>query len=350
MLPPDLPDSPESSVVGGKKKSKMRGILWMSLFVLILGAAALGWFVSYALSPGPEVDSSEAIVFIPKGTSVEKIAGLLGEAKLLDPDFRFLLLTRFLNVSAKLPAGEFRLDTNQTPVELLKQLVTAEPVQHQITIAEGLRLEEIAAIFAASDWVDEDHFSELTRDPGLIAEFGLGAPPSLEGYLFPDTYRLRKPSPGAKAIITRLVNRSLEVWQSLDHGTSDLGRHEVFTLASIVEKETGKGDERPLIASVFHNRLRRNMKLQSDPTVIYGIADFNGSLTKKNLTSSTPYNTYQIAGLPPGPICSPGKDSLQAVLTPADSKYLYFVSKNDGSHHFSTNLREHNRAVRKYQR
>lgn len=309
-----------------------------------------GWFASYAYSPGPRVDFSEATVFIPHGTSVEKISKLLDDAGLLQADFRFLLLTRFMDASSRLPAGEFRLDANQTPVDLINELVLAEPVEHRITIAEGLRLEEIGATFAARGWVDQDRFVELARDPKLIAELGLGSLESLEGYLFPDTYRLVKPSPGEKAIIGRLVKRSLEVWQSLDRGDSQLDMYDAFTLASIVEKETGKGDERPLIASVFLNRLKRNMKLQSDPTVIFGIEDFEGTLTRKDLKSQTAYNTYHIRGLPPGPICSPGRDSLQAVLTPATSNYLYFVSKNDGSHQFSTNLKEHNRAVRKYQR
>lgn len=322
----------------------------MSLFLFLVLAALSGWFVHYALSPGPEAESPEAVVFIPRGTSVREIGALLSQAELLHQDIRFVPLTRILGLAAKLPAGEFRLATSQSPVELLKQLVSASPVQHQITVVEGLRLEEIADLFAAQGWIARDRFLELSADPEFISGLGLGSVASLEGYLFPDTYRLVKPSPGEEKIISRLVNRSLEVYDSLDRGASELTRHQVFTLASVIEKETGKGDERPVIASVFLNRLERNMKLQSDPTVIYGIDNFRGSLTKKDLKSSTPYNTYQISGLPPGPICSPGKDSLQAVFAPADTDYLYFVSKNDGSHHFSTNLKEHNRAVRKFQR
>lgn len=322
----------------------------MSLFIFLSLAAVSGWLFHYALSPGPEVKNSDAIVFIPRGTSVRGIGTLLSQAELLDQDFRFVPLTRILGLSAKLPAGEFRLATGQSPVDLLRQLAASEPVQHQLTVVEGLRLEDIADLFAGQGWVDKARFLELSGDPEFIEGFGLEPLASLEGYLFPDTYRLVRPSPGEEKIIARLVNRALEVYGSLDQGASALTRHQVFTLASIVEKETGKGDERPVIASVFLNRLARNMKLQSDPTVIFGIDNFSGSLTKKDLKSPTPYNTYQLSGLPPGPICSPGKDSLQAVFAPADTMYLYFVSKNDGSHHFSTNLREHNRAVRKFQR
>jgi UPF0755 protein len=321
-----------------------------SLFFVILAGGLAGWFALYAFSPGPSVDNPEATVFIAPGSSVDEIGELLDAAGLLRADFRFLLLTRLLDVSSKLPAGEFRLTTNQTPVELLHQLVSAKPLSHRITIAEGLRIEEIAALFAEAGWVDKERFIALTRDARFIQSLGLEPLDSLEGYLYPDTYLMTKPAPPEEALIERLVSRSLSVWSTLDRDDSQLSRHQVFTLASIVEKETGREEERPLIASVFHNRLERSMKLQSDPTVIYGIEGFSGTITKKDLTSPNPYNTYHIQGLPPGPICSPGREALQAVLTPADTDYLYFVSKNDGSHQFSTNLRDHNRAVRTYQR
>lgn len=343
-------DVPEPSTDGKNKKNLIKGVFLTSLFVFIVSALVAGWFGYYALTPGPEVTYPQATVFIDRGTSVEKIGGLLDEARLLDDDVRFSLLTRILGVSSKLPAGEFLLSTNQTPLDLINQLAAARPIQHSITIAEGLSAEEIAEIFAKENWVDKKRFIDLIKDHQFISEFDLGSLTSLEGYLFPDTYKLTRPTPGEASIIQRLVNRCLQVWNTLEKGDSRLSRHEVFTLASIVEKETGKGEERLLIASVFLNRLKRKMKLQSDPTVIYGIENFNGTLTMKDLKTPTPYNTYQISGLPSGPICSPGEDSLQAVLTPADSKYLYFVSKNDGSHQFSKNLREHNRAVRKYQR
>jgi UPF0755 protein len=344
------PDSPEPSADDRKNNSLLRGVLWASLFLLAAAAALIGWFAHYALSPGPQADDSSRTVVIPRGASVEQIGELLGDAGLLDADLRFLLLTRILGVSSTLPAGEFILDANQSPVDLLNQLVSAKPVQHQLTVVEGLRLEEIADILAADNWIDKERFLELAGNAGFIAELGLGQLSSLEGYLFPDTYLLVRPSPGEEKILSRLVNRALGVYRSLEPGDTALTRHQVFTLASIVEKETGRADERPLIASVFHNRLGRRMKLQSDPTVIYGSENFSGPLTKKDLKTPTPYNTYTISGLPPGPICSPGRESLQAVLAPAATSYLYFVSRNDGSHHFSTSLREHNRAVRKYQR
>lgn len=333
-----------------KNKLPIRGVLRTSLIALVALASISWWFGHYALTPGPTKIEPTSTVFIPRGTTVAGIGTLLDEAKLIHDDLRFGLLTKLMRVSAKLPAGEFKLSTNQTPVDVINELVAARPIQHQITIAEGLNISEIADIFHNNDWADKSRFMALCGDPQFINELGLTELESLEGYLFPDTYRLMRPASDEKVLIRKLVNRSLDVWQGLDRGESSLSRHQVFTLASIVEKETGKAEERSLIAAVFLNRLHKKMKLQSDPTVIYGITDFDGALTKIQLRTKTAYNTYQIPGLPPGPICSPGREALQAVLTPADSKYLYFVSKNDGSHHFSKSLREHNRAVNRYQR
>ncbi len=341
----ELPGQPDQ-----KRPSSKGWILWLLAALVLVPAGMAFWLGSYALTPGPAGTKPEAVVFIPRGTSVEQISSILDQADLIHGDFRFVVLTRLMQVSARLPAGEFRLKTSQTPVALIRELVAARPLQHPVTIPEGLNITEIAEIFAEGSWANPERFIALSRDPQFIAGLGLPELASLEGYLYPDTYQLLKPAPTEEQLIRKLVNRALEVWNGLDSGKTDLNRHQVFTLASIVEKETGRADERPLIAAVFLNRLARNMKLQSDPTVIYGLEDFDGTLTQTLLKSDTAYNTYRIAGLPPGPICSPGKDALQAVISPAESNYLYFVSKNDGSHHFSTNLREHNRAVRKYQR
>ncbi|MCG6929617.1 MAG: endolytic transglycosylase MltG [Desulfofustis sp.] len=325
-------------------------MLRASLCVLLALSALCGWLAWYAFTPGPDTTEKTAVVFIPRGASVEEITGLLADGGLIHGDIRFGLLARIMRVSAQLPAGEFRLATARRPLDLIDELVHAQPLQHRITIPEGLTVGQIADIFAADGWVDRNRFIERASDPSLIGELGLDGIASLEGYLFPDTYQLIKPSPGEEALIRKLAGRALAVWNELQTGEQQLDRHQVFTLASIVEKETGRAEERPLIASVFLNRLQRKMKLQSDPTVIYGIENFTGPLTKRDLNTATPYNTYQIDGLPPGPICSPGRDALVAVLEPAESDYLYFVSKNDGSHQFSKSLREHNRAVRTYQR
>ena len=346
------PSDTQEPLAGGKKRrtTVIRGVLWTSLCVLAVTAVAGCWIAWYAFTPGPDIDQEQSLVLIPRGSSVGNITKLLADSGLIYDDIRFGLLTKIMQVSAQLPAGEFELSNGQKPIDLIDELVHAKPVQHRITISEGLTIDQVADIFSAGGWIEKPRFIELTSDPSLIEELELGKIDSLEGYLFPDTYLLIKPPPGEAALIKKLVGRALSVWNELEAGEQRLTRHEVFTLASIVEKETGRAEERPLIASVFLNRLQRNMKLQSDPTVIYGIKNFKGPLTKADLKTQTPYNTYQIPGLPPGPICNPGRDALAAVLAPADSNYLYFVSKNDGSHQFSKNLREHNRAVRTYQR
>jgi UPF0755 protein len=191
----------------------------------------------------------------------------------------------------------------------------------------------------------------LATDRPFLKSLGISAE-TVEGYLYPDTYRFARPTT-AKDVMRAMVDQLGQVltqeWQ-VRAKDIHMTIHEVLTLASVIEKETGSGDERPHISSVFHNRLRKKIPLQSDPTVIYGLPNFDGNLHKKDLSHPSPYNTYRWAGLPPGPIASPGAESIRAALYPAPSAYLYFVSKNDGTHEFSTNLIEHNKAVEKYQK
>ena len=344
-----MTDPPEQRL--STKRQSIKIATWAVACITVTLLMVVIWFFSYTLRPGPLITESTAVIFIPKGTSSRDIVGLLAEQRLIHNDTRFLILVRLMGQSANLQAGEFRLKTNQSPLAVIKELSSARPVEHSITIPEGLTIAQIAAIFSAQGWVDESRFISLANDPAFIAQLGIHNNNSLEGYLFPETYRLIKPSKGEAAILKMLVDQALSVWSQLAvNDNSGLTRHQVFTLASIIEKESGVSAERPLIASVFLNRLKKKMKLQSDPTVIYGLEKYSGNLTKADLKTQTPYNTYVIPGLPKGPIANPGRQSLQAVLSPAESDYLYFVSKNDGTHYFSTSLRQHNRAVQKYQR
>lgn len=309
------------------------------------------WYSRYIVSPGPHADAPEETVVIARGSSVVAIKDILVEKKIIHDDIRFLLLARFEGYANRLQAGEFLLPTGALPLEILEILSSARSVQYRITIPEGLRAREIAQVFAAEGWCDGERFNRLVTDATFIARFDLPSITSLEGFLYPDTYFLTRDVRGAESIITLMVSRFIEVWQGLVKDldqTPDL--FDTLILASIVEKETGAPEERGLIAGVFHNRLRKKMLLQSDPTVIYGIKDFEGNITRKHLRTVTPYNTYKIRGLPVGPICNPGKDALKAVIAPVATKYLYFVSKNDGTHQFSRTLSEHNWAVTKYQR
>ncbi len=309
------------------------------------------WMYIYASSNGPQVESAESIITIPSGTSMRGIAAILGNAGIIDNDIRFLFLAKWLGVAGKLRAGEFRVPTGMTPVEVLKMLVKAKVVQHAITIPEGLNAQEIAQIFSERGWGNSETYGSLIHDKAFIESLGITGITSLEGYLYPDTYYLTREIRTAEEIITLQVRRFQEVWGELVKDMSpEPDMVNTVILASMVEKETGSSPERPLIASVFKNRLRKGMRLQSDPTVVYGVAGYSGVITRKHLKTPTPYNTYVIEGLPIGPIANPGREALHAVLFPATSKFLYFVSKNDGTHQFSTNLKDHNRAVRKYQR
>jgi len=326
-------------------------IFWPLLLVFLYLLSFCGWVALYALQPGPPVTHGSAIVTIPKGAGVRQIGDLLADSGLVHRDIRFQLVAQAMGIASKLPAGEFELTGGRNPVDLLKQLAAAKPYNHVVTIPEGLQATDIGEIISATGLGNRERFLSLVSDSSFIRSLNLENLSSLEGYLFPDTYHLKRDNGMEERLIRRMVARFQTVYGRLETGNNEkLTRHEIVTLASIVEKETGNPEERSTIAAVFLNRLKRKMRLQSDPTVIYGLERFSGNLTKEDLKTNTPYNTYTNGGLPPGPICNPGSGALQAVFSPAEANYLYFVSKNDGSHHFSKSLQEHNRAVYKYQK
>ncbi len=338
-----------------KRFNGKRVVLWTALFLFLAGLMLFIWFAAYLVGKGPGPAGRKVVVTIPSGTSVRGAARILGENGLIYDDIRFSLLVKLSGHAAHIRAGEFQLVTGKTPGKLLEELLKARQVQHPITIREGLRAQEIGEIFAAEGWCDAKSFMDHVTDSSLIASLGLKGLDSLEGYLYPDTYMLTLEIKGAEKIITMMVRRFFQVWKDLiqqENMEAPFSRKEVVILASIIEMETGDPGERPLIAGLFLNRLARGMRLQSDPTVIYPYRNrgYSGPITRTHLRTSSPYNTYILSGLPAGPICNPGRESLLAVLRPVESNYLYFVSKNDGTHSFSRTLREHNRAVQKYQR
>ncbi|MEN8687044.1 MAG: endolytic transglycosylase MltG, partial [Desulfuromonadales bacterium] len=229
-------------------------------------------------------------------------------------------------------------------------LVAGDIRRFQVTIPEGFNLREIAVRLAETGIGTAEDFLAPCYDPGFIKELAIEAD-SLEGYLFPETYTYTSSSTVRqllRAMVDQL-NRHFSPAMLERAAALQMNRHELLTLASIIQKEAGNVMEMPLISAVFHNRLKRGIALQADPTVIYGIADFDGNLTRKHLATPTPYNTYRKRGLPPGPIASPGLFALRAAANPAKTKALYFVARGDGTHEFSETLREHNRAVRRYQ-
>ncbi len=286
-----------------------------------------------------------------EGASFTAVSDLLAEHHLTTNRFYFRLLGRWTEKDQMIKRGRYTFHTAMRPIDILDELVRGRVVQKEVIIREGLNAKQIGRILEEAGLLIEEEFAEAIRDPVLLSELEISAD-SLEGYLFPDTYLFPEEAP-VQEIIKQMVNRfHVSFDAALQARADQLGitRQEAVTLASIIDKETMAAFERPIISAVFHNRLKIGMRLQSDPTVIYGITDFNGDLTRTDLQTFTPYNTYVIAGLPPGPIANPGQAALEAAVSPADVDYLYFVSKNNGTHYFSKTLREHNAAVNQYQR
>lgn len=318
--------------------------------LLILGALATFYLWLYYHTP----TAREALpqhVDIPSGMGLQAIAATLEEAHLIRHRWMFILYVALLHRGPYLQAGEYALRATMSPAQIVSTLRRGKVVQHLLTIPEGLTVREVATLVAAKGLGHPQRLLDLAIDRTFIASLGYPAP-SLEGYLFPDTYRVPRGMPERDLLM--LMVRTLQ-----EHYTQDiaaqaerlgLSQHEVLTLASLVEKEAQLDEERPLIAAVYHNRLRRGMRLQCDPTVIYALGErFDGNLRKADLDVDSPYNTYRYAGLPPGPIAAPGRRSIEAAVAPAAVDYLYFVATGNGRHQFSTTLLEHNHAVTKYQ-
>lgn len=324
------------------------------IFVLVfVGICTIGALYLHLMSwaDRPVGTAAEEKLFtVPAGWGLKKTADALRQEGLVSNALRFTILTRLDGKDKLLKAGEYFFSTTMTPREILGQMVEGRVHLYRLTIPEGYNLVQIAAAVAAAGLATEKDFLDTARDPETAKHQGIEAE-TLEGYLFPDTYYFPRGLDSITIIATMVRQFRAAYKPDWEQQANNLGMtlHEVVTLASIIEKETGAPEERPLIASAFHNRLRKGMRLETDPTVIYGIPDFDGNLTRRDLETHTPYNTYKINGLPPGPIASPGALSLEAALHPAQTDYLYFVSKRNGTHQFSTTIRAHNAAVRKYQ-
>jgi UPF0755 protein len=328
-------------------------------FLIALGIFSLSLFFVYwfffSPPPGPFMTKS---IMIKKGSSLKKVSIMLKQEGIIRDANFFIRMATFLGKKKEVKAGEYEFNTRMHPWEVLNILAKGQVKPRLVTIVEGFTLSQIAQLLDDLEIVEKKAFLEKTSSPPLIISLGLpysatSKPgPSLEGYLFPDTYHLLREMTSDE-IIQRMVQQFKKVFNHdwiRRASQLDMSLREVVTLASIIEKEASLSEEKPFISAVFHNRLRKKIPLQSDPTVIYGIKNFNGNLTRADLQRPSPYNTYLNNGLPPTPICNPGKDSLFAALHPSPVPYLYFVSKNDGSHYFSSTIEEHNQAVWKYQK
>ena len=304
---------------------------------------------NYAHQPAG-ADTQDTVVNIPSGQAFKITTDILFNTGIIKSPFKFKMLARLKGYDKRLKAGEYALAPSMPPIEILEKLVKGEVKLYKLTVPEGLSIHQIANVVAQEGFAERAAFIQRATDADFTRRHGIPAE-TFEGYLYPETYYFPK-RVTTDTIISTMVKRFRLVFKpEWKKRGKELGFsiHQVVTLASIIEKETGAPFERPLISSVFHNRLKKKMRLESDPTVIYGLKDFDGNLNRKHLETVTPYNTYKIKALPPGPIANPGSASLEAALYPADTKYIYFVSKKNRTHQFSTNLIDHNQAVRKYQ-
>ncbi len=322
---------------------------------VVLIAAALAWHAVVTFRETPYGSLEEKVVVIPPGATAHAVVRTLAQAGALSDETRAWRYVRWVRRDPRpFRAGEYSFTGPLRPDEVLDRVYRGEVKLHRFTVPEGLRLDEIADIVGASGLVDADEFRRVARDPEVARALALPYP-TLEGFLFPDTYSFPR-GVTARAIAEAMVARFKEEYAAADAlrkpGVAlDLGQ--AATLASIVEKETGRPDERPRIACVFHNRLKAGMRLQTDPSVMYATllrtGHWSKNITRADLLAPHPYNTYTTAGLPPGPIANAGAAALRAVLAPSDCADLYFVSRNDGSHVFCPDLRCHNAAVKKWQ-
>lgn len=330
-------------------------VLSLSLVALVLAlGGGVGYLAYQFINSRPNAQAQDVVYEVVPGKGFNFIAKELENQGLVKNAFFFSVFARFKGDRSKVKVGEYLLRTNMTPQEILNVITSGKSIARSFTISEGLSTYEIADLYEKQGFGRASEFLALVRDPQLISTL-LGRPQeSLEGYLFPETYMLTKYT-DTKTLISNMVKRFLYVYNEVQAQTAFPGwsQHQIVTLASIIEKETGAPQERPLISSVFHNRLQKKMRLQTDPTVIYGKAESTGrieiNITRNDLLTPTRYNTYVIYGLPPGPIANPGREALIAAVRPEVSDYLFFVSQNDGTHVFSVDYKGHQRAVQKFQ-
>jgi UPF0755 protein len=313
----------------------------------LLAAAAWGaWFCLRPLEP-PRVPFDFTV---KTGSSLKSVARGLADEGLLPEPHTFWLLGRILGKAGALQAGTYRVSAPLTPLELLDKLAKGDVLPVEIVFVEGTTFRQWMAQMKAHPHIRPTLAGRSEAE--IRAALGVGEP-ALEGRFFPDTYRFVAGTTDVeilKRALAEMDRRLAKAWEGRDPALPIATAYEALILASIIEKETGRAGERPAIASVFVNRLRQGMRLQTDPTVIYGLGEaFDGNLRKRDLQADTPWNTYVRDGLPPTPIAMPGAASIEAATNPAATGFLYFVGKGDGSHQFSRTLEEHNRAVAKYQ-
>ena len=321
--------------------------------LVVAGVVGTDMFTERLSLPHRGYVSSEVFVDVQSGDSSQVIAKRLADAGVVRDDLTFRLAVWQLGLDRSLQAGEYHFDRSMSALQVADKISRGRVYLRSITFPEGLTIEEMAAVFHNQLFGSSDDFLAAAQRVELVADLDTSAR-NLEGYLFPETYALPRDAT-AEDLVEVMVLQFRQVFTDALRAEArlrELTIREVVTLASLIQKETGRVDEHALVSAVYTNRLRIGMPLQCDPTVIYGLqldGLYDGNLTRKNLRHDSPYNTYVYGGLPPGPIAAPGQQALEAVFKPADVSYLYFVSRNDGTHEFADTLREHNRNVQRYQ-
>ncbi|HTH26340.1 MAG TPA: endolytic transglycosylase MltG [Vicinamibacterales bacterium] len=332
----------------------IKRLFLFAVLVAVIAGAGGYWLYRQVIEPYRGYDSAEVFVDIPSGSGPARIGDKLVDAGVVR-DRTIFRVALFISGRARaLKAGEYRFTAPMHALDVIDKIARGDVYKRLLTFREGLTIAEMAQVFEEKGFGKADEFQKAAANVTLIADLDPSAR-DLEGYLFPETYSLPRDTP-ASVVVEQMVagfKNALTPEMRTAAETDGLSVRQLVTLASLVEKETGAGDERPLVAAVYRNRLRIRMPMQADPTVIYALqkaGQYNGNLTREHLRElDSPYNTYKYAGLPPGPIAAPGRASLQAAAKPADADYLYFVSKNDGTHVFASTLDEHNRNVYTWQ-
>lgn len=310
--------------------------------------ALLGWYFFCLFVPPGAGDRWSELSF-PQGHGIRDLAEDLKQQGLIHSSWHFVLLGMLRGKVHQLKAGDYRMHDAMGPAQILDKIAAGKVDYLKFSLPEGYSIYQAAELVEKQGVFDRDRFLAACRNPEILARYSI-AGTSVEGYLYPATYNLPRNGTPEQLIsrMAELAGKKYRVLATERAVPARMSRHELLTLASLVEKEAVHSGEMPLIASVFYNRLKSGMPLQSDPSAVYGIRPFSGKVTRADIQRNTPYNTYLIPALPPGPIGNPGDEAIRAVLKPAISSYFYFVAKGDGFHHFSRTLDEHNQAVTQY--
>jgi len=342
----------------------------IALVFLILGVGAFYVHHTFVSEPNPSL-KGEVILDIPPGSSFASILRKLKEQQIEIPELPAKIMARVLKLDKKIKIGEYQLTPPMSSLQIIEAVTDGKGISRNLLVKEGYNRWDIRTAWSTLPYFKSKEFDALMKDPELILKMRIPSEAdiigankltgkegvknfrSLEGYLFPETYSIQKYDSVKSVVLemlTQFDGRARDILSRHPWAQDDLGFHRLLTLASVVEKESGNGEEQPLVASVFWNRLKVKMPLQSDPTTIYGLMpNFDGNLKRIHLTTFSMFNTYKVPELPVGPICNPGEKALRAVLSPAATPYLYFVSRGDGSHVFAEDYKTHNKNVREFQ-